>query len=270
MGELLLPHRLDRGEEGGDGLADAGRGLTEHARAGSGSTVDHRCHLSLPLAVGGKREREGKRLLIAQHRPVGAQLRPAVVAAQQIQVKAFQLLRGKASGELLQLLGLHLAIDQPHFDGVQLFLLGKDKGIALGLRPVQRVVAGGIRLAAEQREGQLGGLDLLDDGASILPQYAVRPAIDRKEDAVQLPLVRKDDLRAVGFAVALVGLALELAVQAGALVGTLVEVGAAAAVVDAAAGKDELDQLPHRERHLGNWLLHEKAPYCAKFRTGIL
>ena len=61
----------------------------------------------------------------------------------------------------------------------------------------------------------------------ILTQYAVRPAIDRKEDAVQLPLIRKDDLRAVGFAVALVGLALELAVQAGALVGSLVEVGAA-------------------------------------------
>ena len=105
---------------------------------------------------------------------------------------------------------------------------------------MQRVVSALLRLIAQQGQGKLGGFDFLDNRTLRVIEDGIGSAIDMKDHPIDLTLIGQGHLGLIDFSVLAAGLFLQLAVEPRSFVGALVQV-APTAVVNAAAGKDELD-----------------------------
>ena len=101
-----------------------------------------------------------------------------------------------------------------------------------------------VQFGADLAGGDAGRFDLVNDGAALaVGENAVGPALDGAADAVHLPAAREKDLGLV----ALPRLLLQLAVDAGALVGP---VKAGKTAVDVAGLEQKLHQLADRQTDL--------------------
>src|SRR5699024_2290515 len=205
-------------EQGAHGFAGAGGRLTEQPKtAFSGfpprftSPVDLARQGALPRPVARIGEAHGLQTGGAGRVPVQLAAGPGGVLPQQPEEEIFQFIAGKITCKVKYLVIVDLVIRQPD-GGFRQVLLGRvEGGIDHPLGPVAEVQFG-----ADLAGGDAGRFDLVDDGAVLaVGENAVGPPLDGAADAVHLPAAREKDLGLV----ALPRLLLQLAVDAGALVG---------------------------------------------------
>ena len=248
-------HGFQGREEHAHGFADAGGSLTEQPGAafvvgvlpGAAGAPDFARQCPLPGTVGVKRKPQGGQAAAAGFFPVQLTVRPRQILTEEFGQKIFQLLLRKMPRKTDDPVGIDLIIGQPHVDFRQTFLRTVNGTVHHALRPVT-----GVHFLGNFLFGHSGGLDLVDGhNAVFIGENAVRPAFQRKDDAVHLPVGGEGHF---GF-VAVPGGFLQPAVDARALK-SAVEAGKAA--VDAAAAQQKFHQLPDGQTDRG----HGISPPC--------
>ena len=178
--------RLDRREQHGDGLADAGGGFEEKPPALGEHAI--RGHRQLPLAGTIARKGEGERAdgLVPLSAPIVLRPQPVQVDRCCLLEEGRQLSQGEAVAELSHLAGIEVQVGQLDGDPSQGVGLRVDEAVELGLGPMQRV---GYPVPAA-----LDGLDLLQQHLLRADEQTVNAPLNAQDELARLNLVAKPHL----------------------------------------------------------------------------
>ena len=192
LGAAAIGDGFDRREKHRHGLADAGGGLDEYASCHPDGAIDRLRHIFLARSEGGVWKGQIAQGGVAFSAPLGDDGGPFKIARHQFVEERREFGEREPAPNRAGGAGVEPCVGELDLDIADASVDAVQKGIGLGLAPVQRVVAAKAFLQAAA-----GGLDLLDHRGPGAGKHAVDPASNFKHEIFGLDSARHGDLRHV-------------------------------------------------------------------------